>query len=228
MKGPKSSKVKQMAANMPASADAAPPAIGPSCDAVKRGRPREFDVKKALDQALNVFWAKGYEGTTLPDLTEAMGINRPSLYAAFGNKESLFRKVLERYRQGPVAYVLEAMEAKTARAVAQKLLGGTVDALTDPDKPRGCMVVQGALAGGESAVDVRKECISLRATAQTALRERFERAKLEGDLPRDCSPADLARYIATVMHGMTIQAASGASRDELRGIVKMTMRAWPG
>src|SRR5207237_3295974 len=96
------------------------------------GRPRAFDVDEALDQALRVFWRKGYEGASLPDLTKAMGINRPSLYAAFGNKESLFRKALERYVEGPAAYVRRALTEPTARAVAKRLLSGAIDLLTDP------------------------------------------------------------------------------------------------
>src|SRR3954465_7832302 len=110
------------------------------------GRPRAFDERKALDAALKVFWRQGYEGTSLPDLTKAMGINRPSLYAAFGNKESLFRKVVQRYVNGPASYVAVALQEPTARAVAQKLLKGAAENLTDPSHPRGCLAVQGALA----------------------------------------------------------------------------------
>ena len=104
---------------------------------VHKGRPREFNADKALNRALMVFWRKGYEGTSLIDLTKAMNINRPSLYAAFGNKESLFRKVLDRYMQGPVAFVRAALEAPTARAAVESLLGGMVRRLTDPRIPMG-------------------------------------------------------------------------------------------
>src|SRR5688500_18771243 len=100
-----------------------------------RGRPRAFDENKALDAALDVFWRKGYEGASLSDLTDTMGINRPSLYAAFGNKEALFRKVLERYAQGPACYVRTAVEAPTARAVFERLLAGAIDLLTRPGNP---------------------------------------------------------------------------------------------
>jgi AcrR family transcriptional regulator len=194
---------------------------------VSRGRPREFDVEEALDRALAVFWRKGYEGASLLDLTRAMGINRPSLYAAFGSKEGLFRKALDRYAEGPAAYVREALSEPTARAVAQRLLGGAVELLTDPRNPRGCLLVQGALACGEAAESVRRELVSRRASGEAAVRRRFERALADGDLPAGSEPADLARYVVTVVRGMAVQAAGGASREELRRVVKMALRAWP-
>jgi AcrR family transcriptional regulator len=195
---------------------------------VPRGRPREFDIEKALDRALEVFWRKGYEGTSLPDLTRAMGINRPSLYAAFGNKEELFRKALDRYAEGPAGYFRQALNEPTARAVAERLLAGTADLLTDPRNPRGCLAVQGALACGEAADSVRRELIDRRAAGEAALRDRFCRAVAERDLPADVNCADLARYLVTVIHGMAVQAAGGANREELGPIVEMALRAWPG
>jgi AcrR family transcriptional regulator len=194
---------------------------------VPRGRPREFDVEKALDRALEVFWRKGYEGASLPDLTEAMGINRPSLYAAFGNKEELFRRALDRYAEGPAAYAQQALDEPTARAAAVRLLRGTADLLTDPLHPRGCLFVQGALACGEAAESVRRELVARRVAAETAIRRRLERARAEGDLPAGADPADLARYLATVMRGMAVTAASGAGRKELRRVAEMALRIWP-
>ncbi len=191
------------------------------------GRRRAFDVDQALDQALWVFWRKGYEGTSLPDLTEAMGINRPSLYAAFGNKESLFRKAVDRYAEGPAAYVREALEAPTARAVAERLLGGAVDLLSDPRHPRGCLLVQGALSCGAAAEPIRQELVSRRKAAEAAMHQRFERAISDGDLPAGADAADLARFIATVTVGMAVQAASGASRDELERVARVALRSWP-
>ena len=192
-----------------------------------RGRPREFDADQALDRALKVFWRKGYEGASLPDLTRAMRINRPSLYAAFGNKESLFRKVIERYVEGPAGYVRAALDEPTARAVAERLLGGSVDLLTDPRNPRGCLMVQGALACGEAAESIRRELSAHRAAAEVAVRQRFQRTLAEGDLPADADPGDLARYVVTLLRGMAVEAAGGASRDELRRVVEMALRAWP-
>jgi len=116
------------------------------------GRPRSFDIDRALDRALVVFWRKGYEGASLSDLTKAVGVNRPSLYAAFGDKEALFRKALDRYLKGPAAYTQEALREPTARAVVERLLLGAADLNAARRNPGGCLMVQGALACGEAAI----------------------------------------------------------------------------
>jgi AcrR family transcriptional regulator len=190
------------------------------------GRPREFDVEKALDTAVKVFWKKGYEGTSLQDLTEAMGINRPSLYAAFGNKDDLFRKVVDRYAAGPASYVAEALALPTAREVAEALLSGAVNVVSQP-KHRGCLMVQSALSCSDEAEPIRAELARRRSEGETAIRERFERARTEGDLPKDADPADLARYVMTVVHGLAVQAAGGARREDLLRVVATALRAWP-
>jgi AcrR family transcriptional regulator len=191
------------------------------------GRPRAFDPDTALEAALRVFWKKGYEGTALSDLTEAMGINRPSIYATFGNKEALFRKALDRYSERMTNFTAAALKEPTARAVAERLMVGTADLLSCPENPKGCLMVQGALACGEEADPIRKELIARRATGEAALRERFERAKVAGDLPAEADPRDLARYVMAVMHGMSVQAAGGANRADLQGVIDLSMRAWP-
>jgi len=191
------------------------------------GRPRAFDQGCALDQALKVFWSDGYEGASLSELTKAMGINRPSLYAAFGNKKALFRRVLDRYLEGPAAYAADALKQATARAVAERLLEGAADALTKPKYPRGCLYVQGALACGEEATSMRRELALRRMAFEAQLSRRFERAKAEGDLPHDSDPVDLARFVATVYQGMAVQATAGKSRTELRRVARIALRAWP-
>lgn len=191
------------------------------------GRPREFDIDTALDAALNVFWRKGYEGTSLPDLTHAMGINRPSLYAAFGNKESLFRKAVDRYIEGPGSHVREALQQPTARAVVERLLSGSIDLTTGPRTPRGCFLVQSALVCGEESDPLRREVARKRARLQVLLSERFERAVTEGDLPPETNAADLARYVATLTHGLAVQAATGATRDELVRVAEIALHSWP-
>jgi AcrR family transcriptional regulator len=191
------------------------------------GRPRAFDKDQALDRALDVFWRKGYEGATLCDLTSAMGINPPSLYAAFGNKEGLFRQALDRYSEIRTAYWGEALKAPTAREAAEALLRGTAKFLSDPCHPKGCLAVQGALACGADADCIRKELETRRAGSLARVRERLKRAKKEGDLPADSDPAALARYLATVIEGMAVQAASGASRKELERVAETALRAFP-
>ena len=191
------------------------------------GRTRQFDADEALDRALEVFWARGYEAATLPELTRAMGINRPSLYAAFGNKEQLFREALARYLTGPQGFTAAALNEPTARAVAEAVFSGFVRMLRGRGQSRGCLVVSGALACGEEAEPVRRELARLRQGTVTALRERFERAVRDGDLPAGTDCATLARYVATVLNGLAVQAASGATEKELRLVSVMAMRAWP-
>lgn len=191
------------------------------------GRPRAFDANAALDRALRVFWRNGYEGASLPALTKAMGINRPSLYAAFGNKEALFRKAVERYERGPASYAHKALKKPTAREVVEALLEGVVALLTKPQNPGGCLMVQGALACGENANGVREQLASMRAAGVTAIRRRFQRAIEEGDLPARADASVLARFVATVTHGLAVQAASGASRKELLRVKDMFLRMWP-
>lgn len=191
------------------------------------GRTRQFDVDEALDRALEVFWARGYEGATLPELTRAMGINRPSLYAAFGNKEELFRKALDRYLAGPQGFMAEALKEPPARAVAEAIFSGFIRMQRGRDRARGCLVVQGALACGEEAEPVRRELARLRQAAVTAFRERFERAVQDGDLPKGTDCAGLARYVATVLNGLAVQAASGATEKDLRLVSALAMQAWP-
>ena len=191
------------------------------------GRPREFDVEDALGAALDVFWRKGFEGASLADLTEAMGITRPSLYATYGNKEELFRKALDRYQDTCMGFACVALDASTAREVAERILYGHADAQSDLIHPPGCLGTSAALACSETAEPIRQELIARRQAAEDRLRGRLERARDEGDLPADADPADLARYVMTVARGMAVQAASGADRASLYRIVATAMRAWP-
>ena len=147
--------------------------------------------------------------------------------SSFGDKEALFRKALDRYLKGPAAYTQEALREPTARAVVERLLLGAADLNTARRNPGGCLMVQGALACGEAADSIRQELTACRAAGEAAMRRRFERAKSEGDLPANVNPADLARYIATVLYGMAVQAAGGASRSKLQRVVEMALRTLP-
>jgi AcrR family transcriptional regulator len=193
----------------------------------KTGRPRTFDAETALDKAMNVFWEKGYEGSSLPELTEAMGMNRPSLYAVFGNKENLFRLALDRYGATHDPLFNAALKEASARAVVEHFLRGNADAQTETDKPHGCLVINGALACSDDALPIRNSLIERRAASEERLRERFERAKLDGDLPADSCSGQMARYVMTVSNGMAVQAAAGATRKQLQEVVDQVLRGWP-
>jgi AcrR family transcriptional regulator len=191
------------------------------------GRPREFDIDEALERAMQVFWERGYEAVSLTDLTKAMGITKPSLYAAFGDKKELFRRALERYTEGPADYGTRALEEPTARAVAETIVRGAVRTTSGPATPSGCLTVQVALASSEAGQPAHDILVEHRNTSTTRLEERFRRAVDEGDLPRDADPLRLARYVMTLTYGIAVQAASGLGRDELQNIADMALESWP-
>ena len=191
------------------------------------GRHKEYDPDQVLVAALDVFRRQGFEGTSLTDLTTAMGINRPSLYAAFGSKERLFQKALERYRSECPVFGAEVFAETSARGVAERLLYGSADQQTDGSHPPGCLVTSGALLCSDEHLSVRQVLADAREKAQASLQRRLELASMEGDLPADADPASLARYLMTVVHGMAVMAASGASRSALRDVAAFAMRAWP-
>jgi len=199
-----------------------------SIDVIKlRGRPRVFDMDEALDKALAIFWERGYEGASLAELTETLGINKPSLYAAFGNKEELFKKSLSKYTSGPVAFVKDVINEPTAFKVAERFLFNAAEFLTSTDHPKGCMIVQAALSSGESSDMVKGLLIQYRYAYEHQLAVRFEKAQIDGDLPRDANPKTLAKYLATLHQGMSVQATSGTTKDELLEIAELALKSWP-
>ncbi len=193
---------------------------------IQRGRPRGFDAEKALDQAMRVFWSKGYDGTSLPDLTDAMGINRPSLYAAFGNKEQLFEKALDRYVEMGNKRLQRAMALPTAREAVRAFLTAGIGNCS-ANSPRGCLLVQGSLCGGEESESVRKGLARRRGAIEDVLGDRFVRAIAEGEKLPTRSPEHLAKYFSTVMHGMAVQATGNATRAQLLAVVELAMQSWP-
>ncbi len=194
----------------------------------QRGRPREFCPEAALTAALQVFWRRGYEAASLAELTEAMGITKPSLYACFGNKEALFRKALDLYGREKLAYVQTALKAPTAKGVAEAFLRGALAMLSNEHDPRGCLGVISAVACTTYADSLRDEVMALRASSDRAILERFQRAQQEGDLPEGVEAAALASYLSTILQGMSVQARSGASIEELEQLVATTLAIWPG
>ncbi|BAR61145.1 transcriptional regulatory protein [Bradyrhizobium diazoefficiens] len=189
------------------------------------GRPREFDAETALDQAMEVFWRHGYEGATIAQLTEAMGINPPSLYACFGNKEGLLKAALDRYTKLRNVWMDGVVSAPTAREVAERMLMGIADKQTDPANPPGCLLVQGGIACGSGSENVPFELAARRAQNEDQLRDRFVRAKAEGDLKPGSDPAALARYVFAVSVGMGVMASSGADREALRQVASVAVQA---
>jgi|SRR5690554_566735 len=191
------------------------------------GRRRQFDIEKALDAIVCVFWRKGYEGASYTDLTEAAGVERPALYSAFGNKEALFRRALVRYYEQHMDFIPEALELPTAREVAAHLLYRSAELNTRHPEHSGCLGINGVLAGSDDAEPVRQALIEFREAGEARLRERFERAKTEGDLPDDANPDALAAFIMAILHGMSVQAKAGFSRDKLETVVEQALLAWP-
>jgi AcrR family transcriptional regulator len=191
------------------------------------GRPRSFCTDTALDRAMTVFWRKGYEGASLSDLTGAMGINPPSLYAAFGNKEGLFRAVLERYDGRRKDLMDRVLAAPDARSVAQRYLEGVAEFAVDTSgrNPPGCLLVQSGLSCSDQ--DIPDALAQHRAEKERALRARFERDRKDGNLPKTANPVALARYLVAMANGMCVQAAAGASTKELGEVAKIALAAWP-
>jgi AcrR family transcriptional regulator len=192
-----------------------------------RGRPRVFDMDEALDKALEIFWKRGYEGTSIAELTETLGINKPSLYAAFGNKEELFKKALSRYVAGPVAFIQEAINQPTAYEVAQSFLIKAVEFFSDKKHPKGCLIVQAALSDSADCLMVKDLLAKYRYSYEHLLAKRFEKAKKEGDLPTDTNAETLAKFLSTLHQGMSVQVSSGASKEELMQIVEFALKNWP-
>jgi AcrR family transcriptional regulator len=193
----------------------------------KRGRPRGFDRKQALAQAMRVFWTRGYEGASISDLKAAMGIGSPSLYAAFGSKEELFREAVELYQatEGSENWC-SLQAAPTAREGIEGVLYATAKAFSRADMPTGCLVVLSALSTNESNEPIRHILLSERLGCIKALEARLQRAVKEGELSRDVDIRSVARFYATVHEGMSIQSRDGASPEILRKICRSAMDAW--
>lgn len=191
------------------------------------GRHREFDVQEVLDAALDVFWQKGYEGASYADLTSATGVERPGLYSAFGNKESLFKQALDRYYDHYLAFFPAALELPTSREVVKCLFFKSLELNTRYEDRKGYLGIQGALACSDASESVRLTVVEARANGEGILRKRLERAKAEGDLPESADSAALASYVCAVLHGMAVQAKAGFSKERLEAVATIALSSWP-
>ncbi|MEV1023611.1 TetR/AcrR family transcriptional regulator [Streptomyces sp. NPDC050264] len=193
----------------------------------QRGRPRSFDRETALEKALRAFWENGYEGTSVSDLTREMGIGAPSLYAAFGDKRSLFEEVVRVYGITHGAGPGRALtEESTARGAVERLLREAADEFTDPDHPHGCLVIHAAT--NCTTPEVERALREQRGASLAAIEDRLRRGSAAGELPESADTAALARFVGAVFQGMSQQSRDGASRVELEAIAGLAMAAWPG
>lgn len=193
-----------------------------------RGRPRTFDPDAALRTALDLFWERGYEGTSINDLAEAMGIASASIYACFGSKQDLFRKVMALYGTTSGEPPRRALrEQPTAYAAIHEMLRATADQITGPDTPHYCMLILAAPTGAVENHEVREFLADLRRDMHTTIKDRLARGATDGDLTVPPATVDaIARYYTTVVQGLSIQARDGATRPELETIITCAMAAW--
>ncbi|MFD9896401.1 TetR/AcrR family transcriptional regulator [Amycolatopsis sp. NPDC059027] len=193
-----------------------------------RGRPRAFDRDHALTEAMYVFWARGYEGASLADLTTAMGINPPSLYAAFGGKEALFREAVGHYCEKYGGFTAAALREPTARVAIEAVLRDNARDYVDPGHPSGCMVVLAATNCTPANQGLYTYLAELRRETQESITQRLRQGLEDGDLPAKTDVDALGRFYATVLFGLSVQARDGATLSELGASIDVALAAWPG
>ena len=187
------------------------------------GRPRCFDQETALEEALKVFWNQGYEGASLTDLTKAMGINKPSMYATFGNKEQLFLQAVDMYKRHESEFFYQALEQKNIRDVITGILSGSAQAHCCDEKPKGCLMIQGALACSSEASTIKQTLMASRNEMGETLHQRFEKAQQEGQLIEGANPRVMSHYLATVLNGLSVHSVDDISEEMIHAVANMAM-----
>lgn len=187
------------------------------------GRPRSFDPEVALEQALEVFWRNGYEGASLAELTQAMGIKKPSMYATFGNKEQLFLKAIDLYHEREGAWYKEAYAKESYTDFVEALLYGAARSYTASDKPHGCALVKSTLSCSEASESVKETLLAQCNQSDIQLVNRIKLAQETGEICPEAAPESIARFIGTMLHGMSSQADQGATHEELKEVVKVAV-----
>ena len=190
----------------------------------KTGRPISFDKDAALEAAMLLFWERGYEGTSMADLTQAMGLNPSSIYAAFGDKHALFSLAVKRYLDSRAQYATSALKEPTLERVIRTLFDNTVAFLTTPGHPPTCMTLAGAMGCSVDAAPARDLMTEVRKQNEVAMRECFVQARKSGELSKDINVDDYARYLSTILAGLSIQAANGSTKAELKRTAQMALR----
>jgi len=193
----------------------------------KIGRPLSFDRDAALHQAMLLFWRHGYEGTSLSDLTAAMGVTSPSIYAAFGDKRRLFLEAVDRYLSGPVTAKSIIADAATAREAARGLLQASAAGFTGPNTPAGCLLASATVSCSAASIDVQQALAARRQGIEADLRARIVQAMATGELPAGTDADALAGHVMAVIQGLSTLARDGAPREKLARIVETAMAAWP-
>ena len=199
----------------------------PAATRRKAGRPRSFDPGQALRAVLLLFWKHGFDGTSYTELTAATGMSKPTLYATFGDKIELFRKAMVLYAEQSLEVYQRALAQPTAREAVEACLRLARGLHAQADEPEVCFLVQGALTGSADTQELREEVSALQRQATQLLQKRLERGKRNGELPSTANTRVMAEYFTSVVTGLSVQAATGTSRRDLREVVEMAMASWP-
>ncbi|MCW7553925.1 TetR/AcrR family transcriptional regulator [Endozoicomonas gorgoniicola] len=187
------------------------------------GRPRSFNQETALEEALKIFWSQGYEGASVKDLTKAMGINKPSMYDTFGNKEELFLKAVDMYIRCETEFFFQALELDDIHQVITSILQGSAQANCSEEKPKGCLIIQGALVCSSEASTIKQALIKCRNEMSEVLQRRFEKARKEGQLVDGANPKVMCHYLTTVLNGLSVHSVDDTSKQMIHAVSRMAI-----